>query len=192
MSIAVTQQAVASSVITVTVNADGTVNWRDQSLDPVAQLANTIQAGSYTITASLPGFQSTQPSYSFNCTSGSCGPGADHPAFAAPTVGGREGRTGRGRSRLPRCAGLRSPRVRPEPADSAAPPSRCPACRITATIVWSDSALPYAGIVSPGDYQFRINLAGYQQSGLLTLSCPASNAQSACTLSGHGRQPTAS
>ena len=51
VSIAVTKQAVASSVITVTVNADGTVNWRDQSLDPVAQLANTIQAGSYTITA---------------------------------------------------------------------------------------------------------------------------------------------
>ena len=75
VSIAVTQQAVASSVITVTVNADGTVNWRDQSLDPVAQLANTIQAGSYTITASLPGFQSTQSSYSFTCTSGSCGPG---------------------------------------------------------------------------------------------------------------------
>ena len=75
VSIAVTQQAVASSVITVTVNADGTVNWRDQSLDPVAQLANTIQAGSYTITASLPGFLATQATYPFTCSSGTCGPG---------------------------------------------------------------------------------------------------------------------
>ena len=61
-----------------------------------------------------------------------------------------------------------------------------PAVPNQATIIWNDTALPYAGIVSPGDYQFRINVAGYEQSGLLTLSCPATNTQSACTFSGPG------
>ena len=185
VSVAVTEQAMASSVITVTVNADGTINWRDQSLDPVAQLANTIQAGNYTITASLPGYLSTQSSYSFTCTSGSCGPGTitlrSLPRPSVVVVAN------------PAATGLDFPSA---VISITARPSGTGGLSGTATpvagqanqasITWNDTALPFPGIVSPGDYQFRINVAGYEQSGLLALSCPATDTQSACTFSGPG------
>ena len=171
VSIVVTQQAVASSVIGVTVNAQGQIAWRDSTLDPAARDAGVILAGTYTITASLAGYLSTQASYQFTCVSGTCGPGTialrslPRPAVtlvADPTTAGLNfsaatiSITGR-----PSGTGGLTGTALPTPGTSD-----------TATISWSDTALPYAGLVSAGDYDFRVDLPGYVPSAQMTLSCP--------------------
>jgi hypothetical protein len=165
----------ASQYLSVEVGADGHITWDDQT-PGLLKNQNQATPGDYTLTFTLPGFASSQPTLIQCPTTGSCDP-VNITLKRLPYIYGT--------LTIPLADSATSVTIPPNAITvtsssgsnvTVTTPSTVTGASgtdVTAKMTWMDSAVGVAGLVTPANYTATVSLDGYQD---LTLHCDVSGA----------------